>query len=234
MSAHPVLAPNEAYRLWAADWDNHPSAIVAVEARCLAPWLADVRGKWVLDISCGTGRWLEYAARGRATVIGLDLCLEMLSRAAVKPGLGGRLALSDASHLPVPDGCADIALCTLSLGHMREAAAVLAEMGRAARAGGTVIVSDFHPEAFRLGWKRTFRSGGQTYEIENHYHSPDSVMAAAGRAGLVIEETAEPCFGEPERRIYLAAGKPELFEVVRGVPAVWMARWRKAAADEHR
>lgn len=223
MSAYPVLKPLEAYRLWAADWDSDPSAIVALECRYLAPWLAELRGRRVLDVSCGTGRWMEVAARSGAEVVGMDFCAEMLARAAEKPAAGGRVAVADAARLPVPDGWADVALCTLSLGHMSDPAAVMAEMARTVAAGGSVIVSDFHPEAFRRGWKRTFRNAGRVYEIENHYYSVESLTAR----GLVLEETLEPCFGEPERPIFVGAGKPGLFEEVRGIPAVLIARWRK-------
>src|SRR5215467_13035550 len=118
VSAPPILAPLEAYRLWAASWESDPSAIVALESRYLAPWLIDLRGRRVLDISCGTGRWLEHAARQGAEIVGLDFCDEMLARAASKQGLASRLAVADAARLPVRDDCADIVLCTLSLGHM--------------------------------------------------------------------------------------------------------------------
>lgn len=227
MSAPPILAPRDAYRLWAASWESDPSAIVSVESRHLSPWLSGLQGKRVLDVSCGTGRWLEYAAQRGAEIVGLDLCVEMLQRASGKEGLASRLAVADAAHLPVADACADIVLCTLSLGHVREAAAVIAEMGRTARRGGTVIATDFHPEAFRSGWKRTFRSGGQTFEVENHYHSLESLLDAARGCGLALDECIEPCFGEPERPIYVNAGKPALFDQVQGIPAVLLIRWRK-------
>ena len=42
----------------------------------------------------------------------------MLAEAASKPGLRGRVALADSRALPVGNGCADIVLCALSLGHM--------------------------------------------------------------------------------------------------------------------
>ena len=227
MSAPPILAPLDAYRLWAAAWDTDPSAIVALESRYLSPWLGDLRGRRVLDISCGTGRWLEYAARQGAEIAGLDLCAEMLARAARKAGLASRLAVADAAHLPVRDACAEVVLCTLSLGHVRDAASVVAQMARAARRGGTVIVTDFHPEAFRRGWKRTFRSEGRTFEVENHYHALQPLLDAARGCGLLLEETVEPGFGEPERAIFVNAGKPALFDEVQGIPAVLLARWRK-------
>jgi SAM-dependent methyltransferase len=227
VSAYPVLPPLEAYRLWAPGWDADPSAIVALESRYLASWLADLRGRRVLDVSCGTGRWLEFAARAGAHVLGLDLCAEMLERAGAKLPITGRLAVADAARLPVPDGWADIVLCTLSLGHMPDAGAVMAEMARTVTSNGSVIVSDFHPEAFRRGWKRTFRRGGLVYEIENHYYPVESL----GAPGLVREEMLEPSFDEPEKPIFIGAGKPELFEEVRGIPAVMIGRWRKSVHE---
>jgi malonyl-CoA O-methyltransferase len=200
---------------------------VALESRYLTPWLTDLRGRRVLDVSCGTGRWLEHAARQGARVVGMDLCPEMLAHAAAKDGLASRLAVANDARLPVANACADVLLCTLSLGHVRDAAAVIGEMARAVRTGGVVIVTDFHPEAFRRGWKRTFRSGGQTFEVENHYHSLESLLDAASRCGLAIEEIAEPCFGEQERPIFENAGKPELFENALGIPAVMLVRWHK-------
>jgi ubiquinone/menaquinone biosynthesis C-methylase UbiE len=227
VSAPPILAPLDAYRLWAASWESDPSAIVALESRYLVPWLTNLRGRRVLDVSCGTGRWLEHAAREGAEIVGLDFCDEMLARAASKKELASRLAVSDAAQLPVRDECADVVLCTLSLGHMRNVRTPIAEMARTVRTGGTVIVTDFHPEAFRRGWKRTFRTGGQTYEVRNHYHSIESITDAARGSGLVLEELSEPCFSEPERPIFVNAGKPELFEQVRNIPAVLLARWHK-------
>jgi malonyl-CoA O-methyltransferase len=221
------LPPRAAYRLWAADWDAHPSAIVALESRYLTPWLADLQGRFVLDISCGTGRWLEHAARQGARVAGVDLSAEMLAQAARKAIPPGTLAVADATRLPVRDACAGLVLCTLSLGHVPDASAVLAEMARVARAGAQVIVTDFHPEAFRSGWKRTFRSGGELYEVENHYHSLESVEAAAERCGLLREERIEPAFGNPEREIFVNAGREDLFRQVQGIPAVFLARWRR-------
>jgi malonyl-CoA O-methyltransferase len=227
VTAHPILPPLDAYRLWAEGWDSDPSAIVALESRHLTPWLADLPGRRVLDISCGTGRWLEYAVRQGADIVGFDFCAEMLARAAGKFGLASRLAVADAARLPVADACADLVLCTLSLGHVRDAGGVIAEIARAARPGGLAIVTDFHPEAFRRGWKRTFKSGGQTYEVENFYHSLESLLDAGRCFGLELEETIEPSFDEPERHIFVNAGKSALFEEVRGIPAVLLARWRK-------
>ena len=221
-----MLAAAEAYRLWAGSWDSDPSPIVSLEARTLEPWLCDLAGKRMVDVSCGTGRWMEFAVARGARVTGVDLCFEMLELAGGKAGLRSRLAVGDLLSLPLRNDCADVVLCTLSLGHVAEASRALEEMARVARRGAAVYLTDFHPEAFRMGWKRTFRAAGETYEIANYYHPLDALEAAGARCGLMLEEAAEPCFGEEEREIYLRVGRADLFDRVRGVPAVLVSRWR--------
>src|SRR3954468_4617902 len=202
------VSPLEAYQLWSETWDADPSAIVALESRWTVPWLANLHGATLLDVSCGTGRWLSYAHGQSATVFGADLSRGMLLKASQKPGLAGCLAQADASRLPFPGHCADITVCALSLAHMSPMESAFAEIARTVRPGGSLIVTDFHPDAYSRGWKRTFRGNGQLYEIEIHPYSVESLFACAGRNGLVLQNALEPAFGEPERAIFERAGKP--------------------------
>jgi ubiquinone/menaquinone biosynthesis C-methylase UbiE len=221
------LSPLESYRRWSQTWESDPSAIVALESRWLSPWLTGLRGKVFLDLSCGVGRWLIHARSQGATVFGTDLCPEMLIEARKKTVLAGRLALADTLRLPLRDACADIALCALSLGHITPLESAVTELARIVRPGGHLIVTDFHPDAIRHGWKRTFRSNGELYEVETHPYTTNRLIECAGQNGLVLQELLEPCFDEPERWIFRAAGKPDLFEQVREIPAVLLARWKR-------
>jgi len=221
------LSPLESYRLWSQTWESDPSAIVALESRWLTPWLAGLKGKVFLDLSCGVGRWLIHAQAQGATVFGTDLCAEMLIEARKKTTLAGRLSLADTRSLPIADARADVALCALSLGHMTPLEPAVIELARIVRPGGHLIVTDFHPGALRHGWKRTFHSNGESYEVETYPYTTDHLIECAGRSGLVLQELLEPCFGEPERDMFRAAGKPDLFEQARDIPAVLLARWKR-------
>jgi len=95
------------------------------------------------------------------------------------------------------------------------------------RPGGSLIVTDFHPDAYSRGWQRTFHSDGQLYEIEIHPYSVESLFGCADQNGLVLQNAMEPAFGEPERAIFERAGKPDLFDQVREIPAILLARWTK-------
>jgi malonyl-CoA O-methyltransferase len=189
--------------------------------------MACVRGRRFLDVCCGTGRWLTWARERGAAACGVDFSPEMLAQAAGRPGLRGRLAAADCRMLPVADCSADVVLCALALGHLGAFEDAIAQLARVAAAGASVILTDLHPEAYRKGWRRTFRSGGQLYAIENHYHRPDAVLAAARRHGLRLVAKVEPCFGEPERHFFVEAGKPALFDEVRETPALLICRWEK-------
>ncbi len=221
------LSPLEGYRRWSQTWESDLSVIVALESRWLSPWLSGLRGKLFLDVSCGVGRWLVHAQAQGATVFGTDLSHEMLLQAQKKTHLAERLALADTCRLPFRDACADTALCALSLGHITPLESAVTELARLVRPGGHLIVTDFHPGALRHGWKRTFRSNGELYEVETHPYSTDRLIEYAGQNGLVLQELLEPCFDEPEREIFRLAGKPDLFEQVRGIPAVLLARWKR-------
>jgi malonyl-CoA O-methyltransferase len=223
----PRLVPLDAYRLWARTWDQDVSAIVALESPLVARWLGDVRGLRVVDAACGTGRWLSWLRARGASGVGFDFSLSMLAIAGVKPGLAGALAAGDLVHLPAADRSADLVLCTLALGHVAELDLAMRELCRLVKPGGALLISDFHPEAGRRGWKRTFQSRGTTFEIENHPYSAVQLLAIARNAGLELECLSEPGFGEEQREIFRAAGKEALFDEVRGLPAVLLAKWRR-------
>ena len=129
------VAPLPGYSLWSETWESDASAIVALESRWAAPWLANLDGKTVLDISCGVGRWLANARAQGAAAFGTDLSREMLHQASKKPALAGRLALADTSCLPFASGSADLALCALSLGHITPIEPAIGELARIVRPG---------------------------------------------------------------------------------------------------
>jgi malonyl-CoA O-methyltransferase len=210
-----LVSAREGYRRWAPTFDSSPNPLMSLEARHLATWLETVRGRRVIDVSCGTGRWIE-ATGG----VGVDLSPEMLSVARNKAE--GRVTQADALRLPFRSGVADVVLCTLSLGYLSPVRQAMEEMRRVARSGGVVIVTDMHPEAVRRGWTQSFRCGEAAFDIENQPYGLEDLAIG----GLTLEEARHLFFGEPERAIYEQAGKADLFDQVQGIPAVWMLKWR--------
>ena len=221
----PVL---DGYRLWSMTYDLQPNPLLALEFRTVSHRLENVAGKTFLDVACGTGRWtIEAALRGARTV-GLDLCREMLLVAAGKPHLAGHLVQADARRLPLRDQSADLVMCSFCIGYAVSPDQVLAELCRVTRYGGSVLVSDFHPAAHEAGWRRSFRSGSEVFEIECYRHTPAQLFAAGQRTGMRLRQVLEPHLGEPERHIMSGAGKEDLLEQFSAVPAVLIIEWERS------
>ena len=221
------VAPLEGHRLWSETYDADPNPMLALEFRIVSGMTGNLLGKLFLDLGCGTGRWLAEARRQGARILGVDLCRDMLVQAERKAGLAGRVALADVRRLPVPDSSADVALCAFCLAYLESLFTVMQELGRAVKPGGEVVTSDLHPQTHSRGWTRSFRSGSQVYEIEQHPYSARELLDAGHRAGLKLEELVEARFAEPEREIFRRAGREHLFEELREIPAVLIARWKR-------
>jgi malonyl-CoA O-methyltransferase len=221
-----IVSAREAYRYWADSFDEG-TPILALESRQLLPVLSnalpEAAGKRFLDIGCGTGRWLRWAVDRGAHAAGADLSPEMLDIGTRKPGLSGRVVQADAMATPFRDACADVVLSALVIGHMRPVSQAMAELARLAAPGARVIVTDFHPAALRRGWKRTFKRGADTIEMESEAYS----ISELAHHDLVLEEFREPRFGEQERHFFEAAGKGAWFDEMREQPAILIASYRR-------
>ena len=215
MITQPISA-TAGYDLWADTWDSTPSPIVAVEHRALLPWIESAPARRAIDVGCGTGRWT-----GQLGALGFDASPAMLAVAAHKPRLRGRLAVADATALPVATASADLLLCALTLAHIRNHSAALAEFARILEPGGKLIVTDFHPAAAAQGWRRTFRRDGTVYELENYSYSADLFQHAPG---LRLDDWSEAFIGEPERHLFDQSGRPDLFAPACRTPAILLVR----------
>ena len=211
-----TLAPMDAYRLLARDYDRTPNPMLALEQRTMTPLFPALRGACVVDAAAGTGRWASYCGCQGAGTIALDFCKEMLS-GAPRP-----VAVADINRLPLPDGIADVTICAFAIGY---APTCLPELARITRIGGTVLVSDVHPDAIRRGWTRTFSHPSGTIEVEHRPYDLADLIAP----GLRLETLHEPRFGEPEREVFAKAGKLETFDDAARYPALFVARWIKGS-----
>lgn len=214
----------EGHRIWSAEYDARPNPLLALETRVLRDHIARLGDCTFLDVAAGTGRWMRIAQSCGARVFGIDLCPEMLKCAARKPGLAGHLAVADACELPLRSSSIEVAVCSFAFPYISEPRSAMHEMARVAR---SIIVSDLHPETSAAGWRRGFRVGGERYELEHRPYSERDLQAYAYEAGMLQEWKVEARFGEPERDLFVRAGKEQLFDELQRIPAVLIARWRR-------
>lgn len=108
-------------------------------------WLAAARGRLVprplvagevlVDLGCGGGLMAPYACSYRH--VGVDLSASA-SRVAAEHGVVA--VRGDAARLPMADGAASVVVAGEVLEHVRDLDAVVAEISRVLRPGGTVVV----------------------------------------------------------------------------------------------
>lgn len=96
----------------------------------------------VLDVGCGSGGVTRdlVAAAPRATVVAMDLDPAMARQArTVLPET--HVLRGDGCALPFADACFDVAVCNLVLMWNERPQALVAELARVVRPGGTVLAS---------------------------------------------------------------------------------------------
>jgi demethylmenaquinone methyltransferase / 2-methoxy-6-polyprenyl-1,4-benzoquinol methylase len=100
-------------------------------------------GGTVLDVATGTGLVAERLVRAGHRVTGVDQSAEMLTSARAR--FDGRVELVEASaeSLPFDDAAFDHLTFTYLLRYVDDPAAVLRELARVVRPGGTVAMLEF-------------------------------------------------------------------------------------------
>lgn len=102
-----------------------------------------VPGDRVLDLGCGAGHEVLALEREGMRAVGVDLSAAMLEASRqrlVSEGAPVRLARADAAGLPFGDSTFDACRIERVLQHVNDPAAVLGEVRRVLRPGGTLAV----------------------------------------------------------------------------------------------
>jgi demethylmenaquinone methyltransferase/2-methoxy-6-polyprenyl-1,4-benzoquinol methylase len=98
----------------------------------------------VLDVATGTGAVArELLARKQCNVVGLDQSPEMLAEARRRLPSSVTLMEGRAEQLPFPDAAFDALTFTYLLRYVEDPAAVLGELARVVRPGGTIAGLEF-------------------------------------------------------------------------------------------
>lgn len=217
----------EGYACWANSYDAAPNPLLKLEERTLAPWLPPLRGAAVLDVGCGTGRWLSRLLADGARAVGVDLSPAMLAVAAGKPHLGRCLVQGDLLHLPVRSRWFDMVLCSFVVEHCSHLDRLVGEIARITAPCGRVLISQLHRDAWQQGWRCRFHHGGGTVEVAGNPFSLEELSAAFTRAGFRLQRRLAPHLGEEEQPIFAAAGRLHAFADACRWPAILLCDFRR-------
>jgi len=200
------VSVQEGYALWAASYDQEANGLIALEQRQVERLLASIPFTVVLDVGTGTGRHALQLARRGARVTALDQSPEMLAvarQAAQREGLPIAFHLhSLEDELPFADQQFDLLICALTLSHVPHLPGVLEEFARVAQPKGFLLITDFHPDHTRYGWRTAFQRDGIKYQLPTVGYTREDYLEALAASGWTILEVTESLVGEiPEEMI---------------------------------
>lgn len=228
-SASCEISVEEGYERWAPTYDYTPNPLLALEQRHLLPLLTNLRGKRILDLACGTGRWLERLMRqGGKSGAGVDCSIAMLRVGVKKSCIEGRLARASCENLPFPAAVFDLAIYSFALGHLPDLRSTVRELARVTKPRADVFVSDLHPAAYARGWRVGFRDQRKALEIEMQPREAEEIAEMFSSNGFENLAYLALSVGEPERPIFSRAGKEHLFAQACEFPAIFVCHFRRS------
>lgn len=188
-NSHPLESPQpeivstrEGYDRWATFYDEDDNPLIKLEEPVIERLIGNCRGKTVLDVGCGTGRWSCKLAAAGARVTAFDFSHGMLSKAQAKTKVMEiQYVVHDiANDLPFVSHAFDCVTCCLVLDHVTDLVRLFREMGRVCKPDGFIVASTLHPAMLLKGTQARFRdpqTGRETRPKSETHQICDYVMA---------------------------------------------------------
>ena len=201
----------------------------------------DVRGKRMLDIGCGEGRFCRMLAERGASVVGIDVIAEMAQTARARGSAHDAYTLASADKLPFANATFDLAVSYVTLVDIVGYAAAIREAARVLRPGGRFVVANLNFVTASLGWQRDDDGKRLYHRIDRYadefpqvlewadmrivnWHRPlANYMAAFLGAGLILRDFLTPVPEDQSLR-----DDPQTEDWFR-VPLFNVMRWEKPA-----
>jgi ubiquinone/menaquinone biosynthesis C-methylase UbiE len=213
----------EAYERWAPIYPPvaHNPLMRAEEQAMLNQW-PDTRGRRVLDLACGSGRYSRRLVETHAThVVAVDFCAPMLRQVSA----ASRVCAS-MMNLPFRSAVFEAIVSGLAIGHASSLDEWMSEVARVLVDGGTLLYSDFHPEAARAGLTRSFKDqDDRTTTVPHRLFDVAAQQRAAAAASLQIEIIREVRVGVELTEPF--EGSEPFYRQWHGLPIVLVVRARK-------
>ena len=181
------------YDLWAPLYDDaDPSTWL--DEPFLLEQLQPFPGCRILDLGCGTGRYLRLLPPGSYRVTAMDLSLGMLSRARAASGrIDTAWVQGSATSLPFQVRSFDRIMSGLVLDHVASPGQLFRGIAGMLSPRGRAVVAGVHPEMQRVtGPDIDVANEQSVVRIHGHIHEVTELLAAVRQANLTVDAIEEP------------------------------------------
>jgi ubiquinone/menaquinone biosynthesis C-methylase UbiE len=217
--------PQEAYDLWADDYDEQPGNLMLdLDEQIFGGLLNSiaVENKQIADIGCGTGRhWKAIQKKEPAQLTGFDVSEGMLKKLKEKYPKSHTVHLVKDGFDDIPNGKYDIIISTLTIAHIQNLAVAIVEWSRILRDEGDIIITDFHPGMLAKGGKRTFSHHGIPVTIKNYIHPLESIKTHFLNNGFTMQKEEIRYVDETVRPYYIKKNAIDVYDRFRGIPVIY-------------
>lgn len=185
--------------------------------------LANDAGRRLLDVGCGTGRFLSWCISAGFDAKGIDSSSDMLREAALRID-PERVCLGSAEQLPYDSNVFDVVTVLRTLSHIKDIEKVFRELSRVTTSTGALLITDIHGS--HAYTNTTVRGDWGSVEIETFKRAPEEIIAIARLYGWEMKEnrilTAKNLFWSP------APGRFQMIDQTGRRPISYITYFRKA------
>lgn len=180
----------QAYNIWAEQYDTNSNKTRDLEAVSLQSTLANMHFANCLEIGCGTGKNTEWLLTKATKIVGVDMSEEMLQKAQKKIN-SSQVEFIEADITKAWDFTTerfDLVTFSLVLEHIENVNEIFEKVAEIINPHGLVYIGELHPFKQYSGSKARFETteGLQTVTCYNH-HISDFAFAAKNNDFDIIE-----------------------------------------------
>jgi len=190
----------EAYDRWFATPIG--SLVRKYEAELILNLLGPKKDEIILDAGCGTGIFTRDILVSGSKVIGLDLSLPMLRRAAEKlKEYPFQTVLGDMLKLPFPASSFDKVVSVTALEFIGDGKAAVDELFRVTKRGGCIVIATLNSRSPWALRRRVEAKARHSIFEQAIFRSPDELRSLAPAAGVVETVIHFQKGDDPERAV---------------------------------
>lgn len=187
------LDAKQGYDLVSGFYDRIINAAIITEQPAFLRLVGNVKGKKLLDVGCGTGRYSILFAKKNAVVDCVDISKKMLDIAkqkAMKNKLDIRFKQGNLLDLPYKNNKFDIVISSLVLDHVKDIDKAIKELVRVCKHKGHIIISVMHPDIIKTD-RAWFKSEKNIVLIKRYSKTVLDFVKAFNQNNCLLERILE-------------------------------------------